>query len=327
MQVFDILTLIPGRKKKAATGWINFCAPCCSHRGHKPDKRFRGGIKQENNNFTYKCFNCHYTCGFELGKSISKNTKQLLLWLGVDETTITKWSFESLKYKDLLEYVKVKKEKLKTQFKEVNLPTRAELLDPNIFEHLKYIDYLETRGFKYNDYPFMITPKASGRNANRIIIPYTFNSKIVGYISRYLDDKFPKYIKEQQLGYVFGYDLQKPEWDSCIVVEGVLDALSISGCALTQDSISPDQINTLRSLNKKIIVVPDLDKAGMNVVDLALDLGFFVSIPNWGKEVKDTNDAVKKYGLLVTTLSILQAATNNKIKVEMARRKLGNRIH
>jgi hypothetical protein len=55
-------------------------------------------------------------------------------------------------------------------------------------------------------------------------------------------------------------------------------------------------------------------------------LGFQVSIPNWDIDVKDANDAVVKYGKLPTLLSILQNATSSKIKIEMQRRKLVNRI-
>jgi hypothetical protein len=55
-------------------------------------------------------------------------------------------------------------------------------------------------------------------------------------------------------------------------------------------------------------------------------MGFYVSIPIWDDGVKDVNDAVLKYGRLPTLLSILQNATNNKIKVELNRRKIVKRI-
>jgi DNA primase len=74
-------------------------------------------------------------------------------------------------------------------------------------------------------------------------------------------------------------------------------------------------------LNREIIVVPDRDKAGMSVCERALDLGYKVSIPEWNANVKDVNDAVKRYGRLPTLLSILEAATSSKITVEMKRKK------
>lgn len=321
--MFDILTLIPGKKKLTSSGWTSFNAPCCHNRGHKPDKRMRGGIKFDGDiNWSYHCFNCNFKCGFTLGKSLSKNLRNFLQWLGVADNEITKWNFESLQQKDLVELYTKKKQKNKVKFKESELPEGAEMILTDHPAHRKYVEYLASRGFGPYDYPFLITPKEEGRNNNRVIIPYTFDGKIVGHISRYLDDRVPKYIKEQQTGFVFGYDLQKPDWEVCIVVEGIFDALSIDGCALTHDTISDEQAEILRRLNRKIIVVPDRDKSGLTLIDRALELGFYVSLPNWTDDIKDTNDAVRKYGRLPTLLSILQSATNSKIKIELQKRKV-----
>ena len=172
----------------------------------------------------------------------------------------------------------------------------------------------------------MVTTEDTGRNSNRIIIPYTYQNKIVGHISRYLDNRIPKYIKEQQQGFVFGFDLQKPEYEVCLVFEGIFDAITLNGCALTHETISDEQADLLRTLNRKIIVVPDMDKTGLGIIDRALELGFEVSLPNWGEDIKDANDAVVKYGKLPTLLSILQNATNNKIKIQMQRRKIDKRL-
>jgi DNA primase len=172
----------------------------------------------------------------------------------------------------------------------------------------------------------MVTPDLVGRNSQRIIIPFTHNGKIVGHTSRFLDNRIPKFISEQQSGYLFGLDLQKPEYEVCIVVEGIFDALSINGVALLSNTLNEDHIIQLKNLNKKIILVPDQDKSGFEIIDKALDLGFDVSLPNWDDNIKDVNDSVVKYGRLPTLLSILQNSTNNKIKVEMKRKKIGKRI-
>lgn len=322
--MFDILQLIPGKKKITQNGWNSFNAVCCHYRGHKADRRSRGGIKfSGDNDWSYHCFNCGFKCGFTLGKPISKNARQLLSYIGIDKEEIDKYSFESLQHKDLLDFVKVKREKKKIKFKEMHLPD-AELVDVNNPKHKVYVDYLAKR--KVSDYPFMCTPDAEGRQSNRVIIPYTFENKVVGHTSRYLDDRTPKFINEQQQGYVFGYDLQKPEWQVCIVTEGIFDALSIDGCALTHNTISEQQSDVLKSLNKKIIVVPDRDKTGLEICDRALDLGFYISLPDWEDDIKDTNDAVIRYGKLPTLLSILQSATNSKIKIELKRKQLDKRL-
>ena len=202
----------------------------------------------------------------------------------------------------------------------------GEILDKNNTKHKVFIDYVQNRGISIDEYPFLITPDEPGRMANRVIIPYTYKNKIVGHTSRFLDDRTPKYLNEQQPGYVFGYAFQKPEWQVCIVVEGVFDALSIDGCAVLHDDISVEQAGLLAQLNKRIIVVPDQDKTGMTIIDRALELGYSVSIPEWGTNIKDVNDAVIRYGRFPTLLSILQSATMNKIKLEMTRKRIVKRI-
>jgi hypothetical protein len=325
--MFDILTVVPGKKKLTQSGWHSFNAVCCHHRGHKADKRMRGGIKFDGDiNWSYHCFNCNFKCGFTIGKPLSGNTKQLFKWCGVDDTEISKWNLASLQQKDLLEIIAVKKKKSKITFKELSLPDDAELIDDSNSEHQTFINYLNNRGVNHTDYPFMITPAETGRNSNRIIIPYTYQNKIVGHISRYLDNRIPKYIKEQQQGFVFGFDLQKPEYEVCLVFEGIFDAIALNGCAVTHETISDEQADLLRTLNRKIIVVPDMDKTGLGIIDRALELGFEVSLPNWADDIKDANDAVVKYGRLSTLLSILQNATNNKIKIQMQRRKIDKRL-
>ena len=323
--MFDILNLIPGKKKLTQSGWHSFNAICCQNRGHKADKRGRGGIKFDGENWSYHCFNCNFKCNFILGRSINKPTRTFLNYCGLDNDSINKYSLESLQHKDLLDFVKVKREKKKIKFKEMHLPD-AELIDVNNVKHKIYVDYLTKRKININDYPFMCTPDAEGRQANRVIIPYTYENKIVGHTSRFLDNRTPKFINIQQQGFVFGIDLQKPEYEVCIVVEGIFDALSINGCALTHNTISEQQSDIIKNLNKKVIVVPDQDKTGLEICDKALDLGFYVSIPNWETDVKDVNDAVIKYGKVATLLSILQSSTNSKIKVEIKRKQLDKRL-
>jgi DNA primase len=224
-----------------------------------------------------------------------------------------------------LDFAHLKKQKTKIKFEEHKLPD-AEILDVNNPLHKVYVDYLTARLINYNDYPFLVTPNDTGRQSNRIIIPYTYHNKIVGHTSRFLDNKIPKYINEQQPGYVFGYDFQKPDWEVCLLVEGIFDALSLNACALTHNTINDDQAQILAQLNKRIIFIPDRDSTGLETCDRALELGYSVSIPSWDDDVKDVNDAVVKYGKLPTLLSILSSATTSKIKIELQRKKIEKRL-
>ena len=320
--MFDILSILPGKKKQTSSGWTSFNAICCTHFGHRQDKRMRGGIKFDGNNWSMHCFNCQFKCNFVLGRSITIKTQNLLVWCGIDVQQVKRWSLESLQQKDLIDFTQPKKQKIKIKFNDHTLPD-GEIVDSNNPLHKVYVEYLQGRKIDSNSYPFLITPNETGRMANRVIVPYTYNNKIVGHTSRFLDNKIPKYINEQQPGYVFNIDIQKPEWQVCIVTEGIFDALSIDGVALMHNDISSDQALLLSTLNKQLILVPDRDKTGLALCDKALELGYSVSLPNWDDDVKDVNDAVIKYGKLPTLLSILQCATNSKIKIEMKRKKIG----
>jgi DNA primase len=160
----------------------------------------------------------------------------------------------------------------------------------------------------------------------RVVVPFTHNQHIVGCTSRYLDDRQPKYINDAQQGYVFGVDLQQDDWQYAIVVEGIFDALSINGLAVMHNDINQAQAQLIKNLERSIIVVPDYDKAGLTLIDRAIELGWAVSIPDWPEGIKDINDAVVKLGRVATLLIILQAKETSKIKIEIRKKHLAKRI-
>jgi DNA primase len=134
-------------------------------------------------------------------------------------------------------------------------------------------------------------------------------------------------LNDLSLGYVFGTDLQRNRWNYVLVTEGVFDALSINGLAVLHAEINDAQVRLIRSLGREVVVVPDQDSAGMKLVDRAVELGWSVSMPEWGNEVKDVNDAVIKYGRLGALLIIMQARETSKIKIEMRKKQLVKRLH
>ena len=93
------------------------------------------------------------------------------------------------------------------------------------------------------------------------------------------------------------------------------------------NDINEDQVMLLRQLRKRIIVVPDYDRAGMELAHKALELGFHISLPKWENGIKDVNDSVVKYGRLATTLSILQNVTTSRILLHMMENKIESRLH
>lgn len=317
--MLDILSIIPGKKRHTSSGWFSFNGVCCHNRGHKPDRRGRAGIIFDGDRWSYSCFNCHFKCGHGPGNLFTSNTKKLLQWCGIDDSQIEKWSFESYAQRHTMDMNALPYKPFVVNFADRALPEGSIPLDANNPDHKFHIDYLASRGLSPDSYPYYVNPEDTGRE--RIIIPYYYHGRLVGNTSRFYDNRTPKYLSEQQRGYVFNVDNQKPEWSVCILVEGQFDAISIGGCGYLGSTISDQQANVIGRLHRTIIVVPDRDAAGLQVCDRALELGYRVSIPEWESDIKDVNDAVKRYGRLTTTLSILEAATSSKIKIEMTRKK------
>jgi hypothetical protein len=321
--MLDILSLIYGRKRKSPSGWHSFNAVCCHNRGHRQDTKQRGGLRYTDyDGWVYHCFNCNYKCSYKPGRHFDGNLKQLLGWLGKDRDEIERLSFQSFQQRSIIDVKSKIATPLVINFNTVELPDGAVPLDMDNPDHQPDVQYLRNRGIDPMGFPYYITPQETTRNRDRVIIPYFYRGVIVGYTSRFYDGRVPKYVSEQQRGYVFNIDNQHPDWRVCIVVEGQFDAISIGGCAYMGSNISDQQAQILNRLHRTIIVVPDRDRSGLALCDRALDLGYQVSIPDWSSEVKDVNDAVGRYGRLATTLSILESATNSRIKVDMLKRKI-----
>jgi DNA primase len=109
-------------------------------------------------------------------------------------------------------------------------------------------------------------------------------------------------------------------------MEGIFDALSIGGLAVMHNTISDSQARLIRSLGREVTVVPDQDRAGIDLIDRAVELGWAVSIPDWPEDCKDVNDAVVKLGRLTTVLTIMQARETSRIKIELRKKWLLKRI-
>ena len=319
--MIDVLSYLPNERKATVSGWISFNGPCCVHNGESQDKRKRGGIRQQDDEWSYHCFNCGFTASFIPGRPVSYKARRLLEWLGVDSVDIERLNLESLKRKSLLDLTTERNQirHVDADFKETELPEGIELIHHNNPQHQRYVEYLESRKIQL-PYPLLVDKKRGPRD--RIVVPFTYKNRIVGHTSRYLDNRMPKFINSQQPGYVFGYDLQKPHWTSAVVTEGIFDALSIAGLAVMHDTISSQQAQLLKQLKRKIIVVPDQDKAGLSIIDAAIEHRFAVSIPKWPNDVKDVNDAVVKYGVASTLLQIHKNAETSKIKIEMYKKRL-----
>lgn len=327
--MLDIQHYLPSKRKRTSSGWISVNAPCCVHNGESADRRQRGGIKITDQGWSWHCFNCGFTASFILGRNLSFKARRLLQWLNVPQEEIERINLESLRHRSMQGILDDRQRTANAvrgiEFEDRELPSEFVLIDDSFSQHWQYLrDRCVPR-----DYPIgMIHNPAGNRLQHRegVIIPFTYDGRIVGHTRRFFDDHNPRYIHDLQPGYVFGTDLQRSDWQHVIVVEGVFDALSIAGLAVLHADINDSQARLIRSLDRDVTVVPDQDAAGMKLIDRAMELGWAVSIPPWPRDVKDVNDAVKKFGRLVTLIHIMQARETSKIKIELRKRHLAQRI-
>ncbi len=318
--------LLPPKTKSSPSGWMSFNAPCCHHRGHKADTRKRAGVTFSDG-IVYNCFNCKYTASWQPGRPITEKFKNLCRWLGASDDDIKELIFEALKTESAEYQPEVYEPKV--TFTEKELPEGAmPLLEWVNSEYWKDISleiepviaYVVSRGYDPFNGNFYWSPTSGYEN--RVIIPFTWEGKIVGSTARKITEGNPKYISDQHPFFVFNVDNQEDEQKYVFVCEGPFDALSVGGVALLTNEVSELQARIINSIGKQVIVIPDQDKAGTVLIDQARELGWHVAFPTWDAGVKDCADAVKKYGKLFVVVDAIMTATTNPAKIEIEKRRL-----
>jgi hypothetical protein len=321
--------IIPKTGKTSPSGWISFNAPCCHHRGHKADDRKRGGV-MFSDSFVFNCFNCKYKAFWEPGRPISEKLKTLCKWMGADDNDIKYLTFEALKT-ERPDYIPEASTK-QIGFESKDLPPEAKPvswwincptddINPDIFPVL---EYMLSRNLTVDDYDFYWSPEPGYKN--RLLIPFFYHGKIVGWTGRKISDGKPKYLSDQHPHFVFNVDNQKDENKYVIVCEGPFDAIAVGGVALLTNNIAEQQARIINSMNKQVIVIPDQDKAGLELIKKAIEYNWAVAFPNWDDSVKDSADAVQKYGKLFVVVDAIKTAQQGEIKINIARQHFENKL-
>ena len=230
-----LLNYLPGKRKTTPSGWISFNAVCCD------DDRGRGGfIVNGGDAVSYHCFNCGFKCSWQPGRHISQKLNQFMRNLNIPDDVISQLRLEALRL-DNNSTTEVRN--IIPKFEERALPMDAKSLE-------EWSTWIELQGWENTDqelinvfcylrnirkldpycHPFYWTNTVGFKN--RVIIPFYKDNIIVGYTARAINDAKPKYLSEQQPGYVFNLDSQQDDRDFVIVCEGPFDALSIDACAI-----------------------------------------------------------------------------------------------
>jgi len=322
-----IRSVLPARHKSAAKGWTSFNAPCCTHNGESLDKRSRGGMLfTAEGGASYHCFNCNFKTTWRPGLHFGFKMRKLMGWMGMDEGQIQRIVFDALRQLDH-EVVHQEQQKVEIKFDPRELPAGTsitEWMDSGLEDAdlIACKEYIQSRGYALTDFPWHWSHEEGYRR--RVIIPFTWQGKTVGYTARSIDSNSKmKYINSIDSDYVFGIDTQRKNSQFAIVVEGPLDAIAVNGLSVLTNEISDRKAELIDSLGREIIVVPDRDKSGRKLVDAALEYGWSVAFPEWEADIKDCADSMRKYGKLYTIRTILATKQDSKLKIQLMRKKYG----
>ena len=317
--------ILPTKKKTTPSGWTSFNAPCCVHNGESADTRGRGGLTANpDGSVSFHCFNCNFKASYQPGRHLTFKFRKLLKWLDADDTDIKRLVIEAIRVRELVapEEVKQEAEEEKIEFKVRDLPDDAENLVALDYVH-PALEYCVARKIDIAKYAFYATRQAQYNLHKRIIIPFIWQGRTIGYTARAIEENVkPKYHSSYEPNFVFNTNNQLPDSKFVIVCEGPFDAMSIDGVAVLNNECNETQADIIESLGKEVIVVADRDRAGAKMINNAIEYGWSVSYPVWLETCKDVNEATVKYGRLFVLKTILDSKQSSKLKIELMRKRL-----
>jgi len=333
-------SILPAKKKTTPSGWTSFNGVCCPHNGESADTRGRGGLTANaDGSVSYHCFNCNFKASYQPGRHLTFKFRKLLKWLGADDSDIKRLVIEAIRVRELVapEEVKAEAEEEKIDFKARDLPESAVSFRAMMTHHLlddfknvpgllnSAVNYTNLRKMDYDRYDFLWTDSTEHSLHQRVIIPFIWQGRTIGYTARAVNDGVkPKYYSSYEPNFVFNINNQLLDSKFVIVCEGPFDAMSIDGVAVLNNECNETQADIIESLGREVIVVADRDRAGAKMINNAIEYGWSVSFPVWLETCKDVNEAVVKYGRLFVLKTILDSKQTSKLKIELMKKKLYN---
>ena len=323
-----------GPLKSAPKNWHKRNCPMCVSRGFGQDTRSRFGIQLNPQSIALHCFNCGFSSAYTDGEPLSNSFKTFLNVIGVDRQFVKTIEFEQFKLKHSI--VEVREgdatrtritpfASVTDKWLPISLPENSlslmewanyGLTDPNF---LKVLEYAVSRRI-YDLDKFYWSPSEKFCINQRLIIPYWYKGNTTGFTARLCynaDKRIPKYYQQCPTDFVYNLDNQRNvDRKYVIVTEGVLDAWAVDGVGILgeMNQVKADLINRL---HKVVVVSPDRDQKGRDLVDFAIANDWGVSFPKWSPDIKDAAAAAAKYGGLLTTSSILAAITEGTEKIKL----------
>lgn len=323
--------LIGRSSRSSNTGFTNYCCPLCIFRGHsRPDRKHRCGIKYVGETIGINCFNCHFKSRYRLGELLGSDMRFFLEQMGVPKRDVKMLNFWAEQIRTQLANDPSMQHQLNViatpEFPTIDLPSQAHSLQTwasvacDEADYHEAVSYLRARGSEIaGATTYFWTPITTHDLHRRIIIPCYCEQRLVGWTARATsDDIAPRYIKETPSHLLFNIDLLRaPKRAYILLVEGVFDALAIDGIAALGGSLNEQQIAWINQSEKQVIVVPDRDRAGSHLIDIAIQQNWPVATPHYGKhqwwdaDIKDAAAAVQRYGKLFTLRSIITTCVHD----------------
>ena len=340
------LSILPSKRRRSQAGWISFNAVCCHHNGNSADTRGRGGcITNPDGGVSYHCFNCQFKTSYQPGRPLSFKFRKLLNWLGADPTEVKRLVIEAIRVKELIRPEDIRAPEEEIVFEARSLPQEAQSFLA-LAEFYKLAEYqstpkLFTNAVHYSldrkidtiKYDLYWTPEIEHKLNHRVIVPFVYKGRTVGYTARATVDGIkPKYHSNHPANFVFNMDHQLPTSKFVLVTEGPFDAMSVDGVSVQTNEISEQQAEIIEGLGREVIYVPDFDQhlnkqgrtvwPGLAAVEQAIEYGWSVSFPVWRETCKDVNAAVIKYGKLFVIKAILEGKESNSLKIKLIAGKI-----
>lgn len=314
----EFFKVLPHRKIQSSQGWYNFPCPACG------DRRMRGGfLITPTGGFRVSCFNggCEYQIqptGWEPDNAFVGRARKCFELFGGDIRNIPiEFLYKEKTFTLDKDGQTGKEEKLEVvhKFDETPLPKNSQLLVEAAESNTKAYKVLEYLYNKNNriveKFPFMW----SEEHPNFFIIPYIHHDKIVGYVGRNIlkRNSDQRFIQSSPSDYIFNQHLlwtYKSKY--LFVVESPYNAILLNCFATRSATLTKKQVNLFNSSGKNIVLIPDRkDNEWESFFNIAKREQWSISIPEWGKGIKDISDSESKNGLLYTIHTIMSGITNN----------------
>ena len=316
-------------KPMTASGWINFSCPLCT------DRRDRCGVRNIGSESEAKCFNCHFYTKYTIGNHLGPKMKEFMVAFGVSRKQVNHAAHWAARVRRQMADDPAAQQALEglimPKYPAIALPKRAQSLQDwadqgCVDRHFcAAVEYLYSRGHvAANATTYFWTPETRFNLHRRLIIPCYQDDRLVGWTARSVDDLQPRYIKELPGNYLFNTKFLTGPRKYVFVVEGAFDALVIDAVAALGGTLNERQIAHINQCGKQVVVVPDRDRSGTDLVEIAIQQQWAVAAPHvgrhqwWDATIKDADDAVRRYGKLYVMQSILATQETSPGKIRQS---------